>query len=353
MTATPQPDADNVRLLSIVIPTRNEHDNLDELFDRLDGVTQTLIDRFVLEFVVTDNCSSDGTFEELLVRANRDPRIRAFQFASDIGYQRSILTGYLLARGEAVIQLDADLQDPPELIPTLVEQWESGAQVVFGIRRARTGEPRRFQFVRRVFYRLINRLSDAELPHDAGDFRLIDRSVVEVLRSSPDASPYLRGTIAALGFRQVGIPYERDARLKGDTKFSLPRMASLAVDGIVSQSLRPLRLVSITAAIVALLTALGAATYLIGRFAFGQVWPAGFATLALIQLLGITLNAAFLGIIGAYIGRIFRQTRMPPVAIIYRSSELFAPKLLGTNLVLSLRDLEGTGLTNDDVRRDI
>jgi len=328
-------------LISVVIPMRDERDNLDELFRRLDAVAVTLQPDYQVEFVVTDNCSSDGTFEALLVRASEDARLRAFQFASDVGYQRSILSGYLLARGEALVQLDADLQDPPELIPTLIDHWARGAQVVFGVRRARAGEPRITQVIRKTFYRVIDRLSDADLPLDAGDFRLIDRAVVEALRNAPDASPYLRGTIAALGFRQVGVPYERTERRQGRTKFSLAKMLSLAVDGIVSQSLRPLRLVSLVGATVAAITLIGAATYLVGRFAFGQAWPAGFATLALIQLLSIALNATFLGIIGAYVGRIFRQTRMQPISVIARSSEPSGTRLLSAAPMTTLRDLEG------------
>lgn len=305
--------------ISIVVPVLNEAGNVQRMYERVHAMFEESLPDMTWELVVTDNRSDDETFAILQSIAAADDRVRAYRFARNHGYQRSILTGYLLANGRAVVQLDADLQDPPELIPTFVDEWQRGAKVVYGIRNARRGERRTLTGARRLFYRSIDWLSDETLPRDAGDFRLVDRSVVEVLRHQYDANPYLRGAIAALGFHQVGIEYEREDRTDGETKFRFRDLVRLAVDGILSHSTRPLQLASFTAYVVVILAVLGIAGYAGGRLIFGQDWPAGFASLALLQLIGILLNAAFLGIIGAYLGRMFNHARQPPVVIIEQS----------------------------------
>ncbi|MGA7802799.1 MAG: glycosyltransferase family 2 protein [Gammaproteobacteria bacterium] len=202
------------KLISLVVPVFNEEENIGPLYDAVVQVIPTMEDRYEFEIVFTDNHSSDGTFDKLWELHQCDRRVRVFRFSRNFGYQKSILTGYLKARGEALIQLDCDLQDPPELIPEFVRHWEEGAKVVYGVRRSRK-EGALLQWGRRVFYRIANYLSEDELPLDAGDYRLIDRKVVDVLRQVDDAQPYLRGMIAAMGFRQQGIPYDRRGRERG------------------------------------------------------------------------------------------------------------------------------------------
>ena len=307
-------------MISVIVPTLNEAGNVVTLYERVRAVFESRLRQYDWEMVVTDNHSSDETFAELLSIAAGDSRLRAYRFSKNFGFQQSIFAGYLLSQGDAVVQLDADMQDPPELIPELVERWENGAQVVYGIRRTRPNESKMLTAARKFFYRLIDWLSDERLPHDAGDFRLVDRVVVEVLRHSSDASPYLRGAIASMGFEQIGFEYERDERSSGETKFNMSSLLRLGFDGIMNHSTRPLNLASMTALGVVVIAIAAIACYVAARVFFEQDWPAGFVTLALLQLVGIVLNAAFLGIIGAYLGRIFKQTRKAPLVIVSESS---------------------------------
>jgi polyisoprenyl-phosphate glycosyltransferase len=221
-----------MKLLSIVVPVYNEELNVEPLYQAVNSALQGIADRYRWEFVFTDNCSTDRTFERLEALAARDSRVRAYRLTRNFGFQRSILTGYRLARGEAAVQIDCDLQDPPELIPVFVKHWEAGYRIVFGVRRSRD-EPARTQAARRLFYRLIDWLSSDELPHDAGDFRLIDRDVLDLLHRYSDESPYLRGYIASLGYRQLGVPYDRAKRRSGTSAFGWSALVDLALDGIV------------------------------------------------------------------------------------------------------------------------
>jgi glycosyltransferase involved in cell wall biosynthesis len=222
-------------LISIVLPAYNEELNIRPLFARLDPILAQLSDRFRFEFVVTDNHSTDRTFQLLKEIAASDPRVRVFRFSRNFGFQRSILTGYMQCRGVAAIQLDVDLQDPPELIAVFLDHWQAGADVVYGVRIERT-EGRVITVARSVFYRLIDLLSEDKLPVDAGDFRLISRRVIDLVCAYRDANPYLRGTIATLGFEQVGVPYARSARKFGESKFPFSKLLSLALDGILQFS---------------------------------------------------------------------------------------------------------------------
>src|ERR1700676_2763885 len=203
-----------MKLISIIVPVFNEEANVERLYEAVNRALAPIADRYEWEFIFTDNCSTDDTFSRIERIAKRDRRVRAYRLSRNFGFQRSILTGYRLARGDAAVQIDCDLQDPPELILEFVKQWEAGSKVVDGVRRSR---PEAFDLhaSRRLFYRLLARLSDDELPHDAGDFRLIDRSVLDLLHDYRDESPYLRGYIASLGYRQVGVPYDRAERRRG------------------------------------------------------------------------------------------------------------------------------------------
>ncbi len=305
------------KLLSIIVPVFNEEQNIEPLYKAIELVVSALSDRYEFELLFTDNHSTDSTFEQLNQLALRDPRVRVLRFSRNFGYQRSIYTGYVNARGDAAIQLDCDLQDPPELILEFVRQWEDGYQVVYGIRRMRQ-EAWWINLIRKAFYRIINMLSEDNLPEDAGDFRLIDRRVLDELKRMEDYQPYLRGTIATMGFKQLGIPYDRAERTRGESKFSWKDMFRLAVDGILNHSTIPLRIATYTGLTVSLLTFLGVIAYLAGKLFFGKTWPAGFATTTTLILLSLSLNALFLGVIGEYLGRIYQQVKKRPITIIER-----------------------------------
>lgn len=302
-------------LISIVLPAYNEELNIRPLFERLQPILAQLSDRFRFEFVVTDNHSTDRTFAVLQEVAAGDPRVRVFRFSRNFGFQRSILTGYMQCRGDAAIQLDVDLQDPPELISVFLDKWQAGADVVYGIRMERS-EGRVITFARSLFYRLIDLLSEDKLPVDAGDFRLISRRVIDIVCAYRDANPYLRGTIATLGFEQVGVPYARSARKFGESKFPFSKLLSLALDGILNHSTVPLRFATYFGLVTSVLTVVLMLFYAFGRLVLGAQWPAGFTTLAALILLSISINAMLLGIIGEYLGRMYRQVRETPVTII-------------------------------------
>lgn len=294
-------------LISILIPCYNEEENIRNCHARVAAVLDGLTD-LEAEIIFTDNHSTDRTFALLREIAEADPRVRVFRFSRNVGYQSSVMFAYKAARGDCAIQLDSDLQDPPELIPQMLDLWRQGNQVVYGIRRSLPDGPV-VAALRRAFYWFIDRISADDLPRNAGEFRLTDRVILDQIRRSEDRSPYMRGMISAMGFRQTGFEYDRAARVAGHSKFPFRAMLGLAVDGLVNHSLLPLRLASTVSLLAGLLTFLVLLGYLVGKLLFGQEWPPGFATLAILLLMSMTLNAMFLGILGEYIGRIFLQTK--------------------------------------------
>jgi dolichol-phosphate mannosyltransferase len=305
------------KLITVLVPVFNEEQNIEPLYRALQPVIAQLSDRYEFEILFTDNHSDDSTFAVIERLAAGDPRIRALRFSRNFGFQRSIFTGYIHARGDAAVQIDCDLQDPPELILQFVKKWEEGHRVVYGIRSSRK-EGWMMNTTRRVFYRLIDSLSEDDLPLDAGDFRLLDRRVLDELRSFDDYQPYLRGTVAALGFSQIGIPYDRAERARGTSKFSFRELVGLALDGILNHSVVPLRIATYLGLGVSLLTLLGIAGYAVGRLFFAANWPPGFASIIILILGSLSLNALFLGIIGEYLGRIYKQVKRRPLTIIER-----------------------------------
>ncbi|XEN33276.1 polyisoprenyl-phosphate glycosyltransferase (plasmid) [Ensifer sp. WSM1721] len=304
-------------LISVLIPAFNEEANVRRAYA---AIVETFSDLpgYNYEIIFTDNHSTDRTFQILQEIAREDRRVRVIRFSRNVGYQHSLLVAYKAASGDCSVQIDCDLQDPPQLIPQMIALWHQGHQVVYGVRRSLT-DGWFTALIRRRFYRFINALSEDELPLNAGEFRLVDRRVLDELRRVDDTSPYLRGLISAMGFSQIGFEYDRQARVAGESKFPFRAMFALAVDGILNHSLIPLRIASITSLIMGTATFLLLVGYFIGKLIFGQDWPAGFATTTILILLSITLNAIFLGIIGEYIGRIFMQSKRRPTPIIEAS----------------------------------
>lgn len=304
------------RLVSICVPVYNEAENVRPLYERLAPVLAALEGRYDFEILFTDNHSQDETFERLAALALEDKRIRVIRFSRNFGFQRSVLANYAEARGEAAIQIDCDLQDPPELFAEFLAHWEAGYQVVYGIRKSRPREGWLLKAGRRLFYRLIDRLSEDNLPHDAGDFRLVDRRVLDELRGVRDQQPYVRGLIAAMGFKQIGIPYDRAPRLRGRSKFRLRHLVGLAFDGILHHSTVPLQIATWVGLAAFVLSLVLGALYLGERLFLGGPWPPGWMTLAMLVLFSIGLNAFLLGIIGAYVGRIFKNVKTLPLVIV-------------------------------------
>ena len=304
------------KLITLSIPVYNEEDNIASLLKRLKTFTETE-PAYDFEFLFTDNASEDRTYERLVEEAKVDPRVRVIRFSRNFGYQRSIMTNFLMARGDAAVQVDADLQDPPEMITQFLRYWEQGYRVVYGIRRRRD-ESWLMEATRKLYYRLIHSISDVALPKDAGDFRLIDRTIVEHLRTIQDKNPYIRGLIAALGHRQIGIEYDRAPRVAGTSKFNFLRLVRLALDGIVSQSTAPLHYITLFGFALSALSVFVSIGYLIYWLANWSTIAPGFTTLVLLQLVTIGLNAAFLGMLGEYLARVTENVRGHPFVVIER-----------------------------------
>lgn len=302
------------RLISISVPVLNEEGNIDHLIARLQGVARDN-PAYDFEFVVTDNASTDNTFVKLAEHAASEPRLRVFKFSRNFGFQRSILFNLLQTRGDAAVQVDADLQDPPELIAEFLAKWEQGFKVVYGVRRKRK-ENVALLWARKLHYRLLSALSEVEVPVDAGDFRLTDRAVIEHLRSFEDRSPYIRGIIASIGYAQTGIVYDRAERVAGQSKFNFFKLLTLSIDGVCSQSTKPLQYITMFGFAVCGISMVLMLVYLIDYLFSASADQRGFTTLVLLVLASIGLNAAFVGLLGEYIGRIFNTVRGGPVAIV-------------------------------------
>jgi polyisoprenyl-phosphate glycosyltransferase len=302
------------RLISIVIPVFNEERNVRLAYDEVNRVLGAVKDRYEVEFVFTDNHSTDGTFAELTRLAAEDKRVKVIRFNRNYGFQRSLMTAYRHASGDAAIQIDCDLQDPPALFPTFLNLWEQGHDVVVGARQNRP-EPAWLLAMRRIFYRLLNAIAEHPITPDAGDFRLVDRKVLDHLKQIDDMNPYIRGLIASFAVNEAQVPYNRNARQHGDSKFPVSKLIGFALNGIFGHSVLPLRIASWCGLVIAILTALLGAYYIIGALTFGLTAPRGFATTTVLILFGISLNAIFLGIIGEYISRIYQQVRQRPLTV--------------------------------------
>lgn len=304
-------------LISISIPVLNESGNIEALYHRLDALAFKMKDRCDLEFVFSDNHSDDNTWAMLAELAKKDSRVKAIRFSRNYGFQRSILANYMHTKGDAVMQIDADLQDPPEMLEDFFASWKEGHEVVYGVRRKRP-ESWLLNNFRRVGYWVIDKVSEHPIPRDVGDFRLIDRKVVDVLLKTKTANPYLRGMIAGIGFNQTGIAYDRDARVAGESKFNVTRLVRLGLTAVLNHSTVPLRAASFLGVLILAASVLGALYYLLLRITHPEL-PQGLASIHVLVLFGIGLNAFLLGIIGEYLLRIYLVLRADPVAVVQQS----------------------------------
>lgn len=301
----------------MIVPVFNEEGNIENAYHAIVEEFKKYND-IDYEIIFTDNASTDGSFVLLTRLAAEDPNVRVLRFVRNFGFQKSILAGYRCAKGDAAIQIDCDLEDPPAVINDFIHLWRKGHDVVIGIRSHRV-EPQYIIFLRRLYYRMLNRLSD--VPHlvDAGDFRLIDKSILKQLQKISDAQPYVRGLISELARNQVGVHYQRSKRTSGSSKFPLRQLIKLASDGFYSFSTTPLRLATYLGTTIACVTTVMIFIYLIVHFFLKKDAPPGFTTTTILILFGISVNALLLGIIGEYIGRIHNQLRKRPLVIVDKS----------------------------------
>lgn len=305
------------QLISIIVPVFNEEENVLRAYE---AVVEELEKRddITFEIIFTDNHSTDATFERLEELAGRDDRVRVLRFARNFGFNRSILTGYRLARGDAAIQIDSDLEDPPGIFHEFIELWQQGHDVVVGI-RTRRAESSVMVLARKTFYRFLERVSDSPHQVDAGDFRLVDRSILDQLKKIDDARPYIRGLISEIASNQGSVVYARNRRQFGKSKFPISQLVKLGFEGVFAHSTVPLRIATYMGIGTAVVTTVVTGVYILGRLLAPEDWPAGFATTTVLILFGISINALFLGIIGEYIARIYQQVRKRPTVIVEKS----------------------------------
>jgi dolichol-phosphate mannosyltransferase len=302
------------QMLSVVVPVYDEEAVLSEFHARLAAVLDSLECRSEVLFV--DDGSSDGTPEILAELAARDPRVRVLGFTRNFGHQAALCAGLDHCCGDVVVMIDADLQDPPELIRAFLEHWRRGYQVVYG-QRLRVEEGALKRFVYHAFYRLLRLLSNIDMPLDTGDFSLVDRSVVAHLRELPERTRFLRGLRSWVGLRQIGLEYRRHARTRGESKYSLGKLFKLAFDGIFSFSTMPLKLALFTGMLASAGGFLGVVVVIWMRL-LHQIDLPGWTSLAVIVLFlgGIQLFTA--GIMGEYIARIYEEVKRRPLYLVAR-----------------------------------
>jgi glycosyltransferase involved in cell wall biosynthesis len=300
----------------VVVPLRNEEEVLPGLAERLISTLDSLDGEW--EVILVDDGSDDGTYGLTVELHGRDPRLKVIRLSRGFGHQVAISAGLDLARGEAVVTMDGDLQHPPEVIPELVARWEAGDEIVYGVMEERRGESRFKDWTARSFYRLLGRLADIDVPIGAGDFRLVDRRALDAVRAMRESNRYLRGMFSWVGFRQSGVPYASPPRPAGRSKYSRVRMIRLATDAVIGFSDRPLRLglnVGFVVSFASILFGLSAA---IGRLAGGFVVPGWTTIVVLVGVVG-GIQLIVLGVIGEYIAHIFDEVKRRPLYVVSRA----------------------------------
>ena len=303
---------------SFVIPVLDERDGLEELHRRLACVMDQLDGP--AEVVFVDDGSTDGSFELMRSLSAADDRVLVVRLSRNFGHQIALTAGLDHARGRAVIIMDADLQDPPEVALAMIEQWKAGYAVVYAVRDGRRGESRAKLATAKWFYRVLARMTDVDMPVDTGDFRLVDRQVVDAVGDMRESRRYLRGMFAWVGFDQTGVPYQREARETGTTKFSFARMVRFATDGIASFSTTPLRLALALGFVVSTIS-LGVAAFSVGARLLGaEVVPGWASLLAVVGVLG-GVQLLVLGVIGEYIARIYDEVKRRPLYLVREQVE--------------------------------
>ncbi len=303
------------KLISIVTPCYNEQENVEQHFLEICKQIETFRDRYDFEHIYTDNCSHDQTFSKLRVLADKHPNIRIIRFSRNIGAVRAVYQGLIHARGEAAILIQADLQDPADLIPTFISEWENGNDVVYGVIKKRD-EAFIMRNLRRIYYKIITGLAEIPPAENAGEFRLTSRRVLDAIAKYKEDDPYLRGIIAQIGFRQRAVPYSRAPRLRGKSNLNIFFLISYAIHGLTSMSVVPLRIVTLIGVITSALGFLFGGYIILVKFFIPEHIPTGVATLSGLITFFAGIQLFSLGIIGEYIRKIYLQSLHRPQAFI-------------------------------------
>lgn len=297
-------------LLSVVAPMHDERQTVEAFYAR----TRDALEGIPFELVIVDDASTDGTGEALDQLAASDPRVRVLHLSRNFGHQASLTAGLEHARGDAVAMLDGDLQDPPELIREMLEHWRAGSEVVYAVRSHRPGETRFKLATARGFYWLFARLSGLELHQNSGDFRLLGRAALDALLSMPERNRFLRGMTVWVGFTQTAVPYPRESRRSGQTKYSLKRMVRFSLDAISSFSFVPLQIATLIGFVAAAVAFLALPLTVLARFA--GVYVPGVSSILFVVLLLGGLQLMAIGVIGEYLGRIYDEVKRRPLYLV-------------------------------------
>jgi dolichol-phosphate mannosyltransferase len=309
--AAPASSREPNSVLSVVLPIFNEAENLVSIVDRVQR-SLSMLDSY--EIVVVDDGSTDDSVALALDIRRRDTRLKVVQLSRNFGHQAALTAGLTLARGQAVVLMDADGQDPPELLTEFLDRWREGFDVVYGVRRNRKEAAwKRAGYA--IFYRLLYRVAELRMPPDAGDFCLMDRRVVDAVVSLPEVGKFLRGLRTWVGYRQVGVEYDRPSRVGGKSKYSLWGLVKLAMDGLLSFSTLPLRIASLLGIATSMLGALYLASVVIARLFAGSV-PAGWASVIAVVLLLGGAQLLVIGVLGEYLARVFAESKRRPSFIV-------------------------------------
>ncbi len=301
-----------MKLISLIFPVYNEENILPVLYERVYRIINQL--EYNVEVLLVNDGSQDNSLNLMKQFHKKDTRFKVIDFSRNFGHQIAITAGIDFAEGDAVVLMDADLQDPPELLPKFLEKWQEGYQVVYTVRKTRR-EPLVKRLAYSTFYRILQKISNISIPLDSGDFCLMDRSVLKIMTSMPERNRFVRGLRSWVGFRQIGIEYDRDKRHSGEVKYTFPKLMKLALDGIISFSYFPLQIASYAGFIVSGISFLGILVYLYKKLFIGGE-PQGFPTLVILILFMGGIQLTSLGIIGEYIGRIYDEVKQRPTYVV-------------------------------------
>ena len=302
-------------LLSVVVPVKNEEESILPFVERVGSILEGIAQDEGWEILFVDDGSSDATLAAIVAANQRDARVRALSLSRNFGKEAALSAGLDHARGNAVIPMDVDMQDPPEVLPEMVTKWRDGFEMVFGVRRCRDSDGWAKRVTAGLYYRAHNAVSKDKIPENAGDFRLMDKKVVDVIRALPERNRFMKGLFAWAGFRQAAVEYDRAERETGTTKYNYWKLWTLALDGITSASTVPLRIWSYVGAVIALF-ALGYAGFIaFDTMVFGNRVP-GYASImtSVLFLGGVQLIS--LGVLGEYVGRILTETKQRPLYVV-------------------------------------
>ena len=314
----PSNQSTNIPTFSIIAPIYNEAKNIPELYRRVSEVMNSSGESW--ELVMVDDGSSDGSTDLMRELGAEDSRVRPVIFARNFGHQIAVTAGMDYSRGEAVVVIDADLQDPPEVILELIAKWREGYEVVYAVRTEREGESWFKLFTASVFYRLIQRITDVDIPLDTGDFRLVDRKVVDIMGQMRERHRFLRGMSSWIGFKQIGVEYERAERFAGETKYPLRKMIKFASDAITGFSYFPLQLATYIGFVAAGFSCLAIPVVIALRLAGSRAFYGQASTLIAVLFLG-GVQLISLGILGEYIGRLYDEAKGRPLYVVWDAPE--------------------------------